>query len=124
GAEVALGSTIAFQSNESRLDSVKANSYFSGAVSDLDLPDEAPCLVTRLTVLEGDALTPDGNFIPLGHKSSSVTCLDMTRAPVFAATFGQAEELSDEELESFAFVESVPLPHYPVELPTREQIRE
>lgn len=124
GAEVAIGSTVAFKSGELTLGDVRTDANLAGAVEGLDMAPESPCLVTELAILEGDGLTPDGTFIPLGHKSQTATCLDTDRTPVFFGTWGDPHEMSDEEIMEFTPLLAVPFPHYALELPTREQIEE
>jgi hypothetical protein len=124
GAEVAIGSTVAFKSGELPLGDVRADASIAGTVEGLDIDPASPCLVTELAILEGDALTPDGKFIPLGHKSQTATCLDTDRTPIFFGTWGDPHEMTDEEILEFTPLLDVPFPHYPLELPTREQIEE
>lgn len=124
GAEVAIGSTVAFKSGELTLGDVRADVNLAGTVEGLDIEPESTCLVTELAILEGDGLTPDGTFIPLGHKSQTATCLDADRAPIFFGTWGDPHEMTDEEILEFTPLLDVPFPHYPLELPTREQIEE
>jgi hypothetical protein len=124
GAEVAIGSTVAFKSDELPLGDVRADASIAGTVEGLELDPASPCLVTELAILEGDALTPDGKFIPLGHKSQTATCLDTDRTPIFFGTWGDPHEMTDEEILEFTPLLDVPFPHYPLELPTREQIEE
>lgn len=124
GAEVAIGSTVAFKSGELTLGDVRADASLAGTVEGLDIEPESACLITELAILEGDALAPDGTFIPLGHTSQTATCLDANRAPVFFGTWGDPHEMTDEEILEFAPLVGVPFPHYPLELPTREQIEE
>jgi hypothetical protein len=124
GAEVAIGSTVAFKSGELSLGEVRADASLAGTVEGLDIEPESPCLVTELAILEGDALAPDGTFIPLGHKSQAATCLDTNRTPVFFGTWGDPHEMTDEEILEFTPLLDVPFPHYPLELPTRDQIED
>lgn len=124
GAEVAIGSTVAFKSGELPLGDVRADASLAGTVEGLDIDPASPCLVTELAILEGDALTPDGQFIPLGHKSQSATCLNTDRTPIFFGTWGDPHEMTDEEILEFTPLLDIPFPHYPLELPTREEIEE
>lgn len=122
GAEVAIGSTVAFKSGERSLGDVRADASLAGTVDGLELDPASPCLVTELAILEGDALAPDGTFIPLGHKSHTATCLSADRAPVFFGAWGDPHEMTDEEILEYTPLLDIPFPHYPLELPTREQI--
>lgn len=125
GAEVALGSTVAFQSGEATLGQLKSDQRLGGLLQDLDAPDNVACLTTEMTVLEGDALANGGElFVPLGHWARSATCLDENRTPSFTTAFSEPVEMTDEELAGFEPLTSLPLPHYQLELPTREQIEQ
>lgn len=122
GAEIALGSTVAFKSGEMPLSAVRTDNTLAGTVEGLEINADSPCLVTELIILEGDALAADGTFVPLGHQSKSATCLDANRMPVFTSSWSEPHELTDEELLAYTPLLDVPFPHYPLTLPTRDEI--
>lgn len=125
GAEVGLGSTIAFQSGETTLGELRAEARMQPLLDDVQLGDGSVCLFTEMSVLEGDALANDGAlFVPLGHWAKSATCLDENRSPVLFTPFGEPRLMDEEEIGQFAPLEDVPFPHYALELPTREEIQE
>lgn len=125
GAEVALGSTIVFQSGETTYGALKDDTRIGTLVNTQPSPDEAVCLFTEMSVIEGDALANNGElFVPLGHWAKSATCLDENRMPAFTTEFGGVREMTDEEMSEFSIVERITLPHYQVEMPSQEAIQE
>lgn len=94
-------------------------------LQDAALGDGSVCLFTEMSVLEGDALANGGElFVPLGHWAKSATCLNEDRSPAFFTRFSEPTMMDEDELAEFEPLESIPFPHYALELPTRDEIQQ
>lgn len=123
GAEIELGSTAILQSDFEVFSTLSASPNFDTLVSGMNAPADSRCLATTMTLLEGDAVVNDeaAAHIPLGHRSRSVTCLDSGGAPAFTSLWGETERLSDADLATFSYVQTLPLSR-PITLPTQAEI--
>lgn len=123
GAEVELGSTIALKSSELPFGTLMGDGSVRPVLQNADLPENFACLLTEITILEGDMLANGGAmFVPLGHQSKSVTCLNEERQPLFTTEFTQPQIVED--FTPFQILEQFPFPRYPLTLPSPEEIQQ
>lgn len=131
GADITIGSTVVFRSQESSFGDLLNNDLlvdqFGTLLTDHDVPGDLKCNVMQIMVIDGDAgLNNEGVNLPTGFTARSVNCGGADRSSGFQTPWGGSRPMTQEELDFLDTFNNLPpnLLNYPIHVPTLLDIQE
>lgn len=125
GTQINLGSTLAFTGEHATLGALKTSDATSARLENVTLPDDRDCMVTRLSVIDGDAqLQGLLGVVVTGHYTESVACIDDSGTLTPVTEWTNPQRMTEADKDHLRVLERIPssLLSYPITMPTEVEI--
>lgn len=125
GTQINLGSTLAFTGERDSLAGLRGREGSSPQLSNVSLPDDRECMVTRLSVIDGDAkLQGLLGVVVTGHYTESVSCIDDSGTLTPVTEWSNPQRMTEADKDKLQVLERIPssLLSYPIMMPTEAEV--
>lgn len=125
GTQINLGSTLAFTGERDSLAGLRGREGSSPQLSNVSLPDDRECMVTRLSVIDGDAkLQGLLGVVVTGHYTESVSCIDDSGTLTPVTEWSNPQRMTEADKDKLQVLERIPssLLSYPITMPTEAEV--